>query len=136
MAKWHVYSIRTGGREPDKVYHDIEYADTLDAAIAQFNKIMGNTYVAVAAEPHDDYASAAASKFGGFALYESRYRHLRPGVWPPVPWCASTPTPPPAAVATPGPRKPPPVLPPEVHHTATFDAEAAMAAVRALSKGT
>lgn len=48
---------------------------------------------------------------------------------------AAGPAPVVAAAPTPGPRKPAPVLPAEVHSTTKFNSDAAMEAVRALSKG-
>lgn len=90
-------------------------------------------YALVGFESKDDFDAARARRpeLSGFDLNEWRYRELYPGVWPPVPLESGAR---PVASTPPSPRKLP-ELPPEVHHTTAFDAEAAMAAVRALSKG-
>jgi hypothetical protein len=121
------------GWPPPRVYSDSRDIEGEEPVLA-YNLQPYEGYTAVAAEPVADWdAAKAATDKRGFDLTKERYIHLR-GHWPPQPH-GVTDSAPAQPKATPGPRKPPPQLPVEVHNHNPINADAAMAAVRALSKG-
>ena len=103
------------------------FADSFEEAEAQYTLLGNNIFVW--AEPIEDSEAAIGDKPSKDRI-KQRLQELGK-----IPLDSDLTIRPQTLVAKPGPRKPAPAIPPEIHATKPFDPVAAWEAVKALSKG-